>query len=87
MHERSETVMRGRRAVNVYGKGTDKEGQVLKPLFPYEADDYASLEEADKIAGKRSDDFGRALDSSLQRHGAFRRLMEETAGPSWTRPR
>lgn len=54
-HEQSETVERGGKFYNVYGRNTPKAGQDLPGERPYD-----TLEEAVSAARKRSEDYGHA---------------------------
>ena len=87
MHEESVTVVQdGKHHLEI---GTDRykqKGQRIKPMFPFEKEEYDTEEEANQMAVKRSDAFGRLLDESRARHSGFEQLMRETAG-TWTRPR
>jgi hypothetical protein len=49
-------------------------------------EEYDTEEEANQMAGKRSEAFGRLLDESRARHSSFEQLMRDTEG-TWTRPR
>lgn len=59
MHEQSETVKRGDRWYNVYGKKTAKAGQVLKPKYFFERESYGSVGKAEHAARRRSEAYGR----------------------------
>ena len=77
-HERSETKSRGvgpkKHYENVIGQhadrtpGAGRPGTRLKPLFPYEKEEYGSVSEAVEAAQRRSEDFGRIVDESMKRH-------------------
>lgn len=87
MHEESETVQDPQgRWHNVIGTNRyGKKGEHLSPMFPFETDYYQSVEEADSAAHQRSEEFGKRLDESRNRHSAFEQLMRES--PTRTRPR
>lgn len=85
MHEQSESVEEDGKHFNVVGRhvrrqGAAKPGSRLKPLFSYEKDDYESDEEATLANQRRSQDFGKEVERSMSRHGAFERLMKELRG-------
>ena len=54
MHERSETVKRNGKWVNVYGRKTAFPGQELPLKHPFEKSGYKTVEEAVAAAEKRS---------------------------------
>ncbi len=55
MHERSRTILRDGKWINVYGPGTPTPGIVLEPQFHFEKWAYESEAEASAAAQARSD--------------------------------
>ncbi len=53
-HERSETVQRNGKWVNVYGRKTAFPGKLLPLKYPFEKPSYATVDEAVTAAEKRS---------------------------------
>jgi hypothetical protein len=87
MHEESITIGQdGKYHLEIGTDRDGKKGQRLSPMFPFEKEEYDTEEEANEMAAKRSDAFGRLLDESRARHSGFEQLMRDTAG-TWTRPR
>lgn len=77
MHEESRTVQTALgKYVNVVGTNRyGEQGKPLKPMFPYEREEYDNLDEAETAADKRSHDFGDVLDASLERHEEANTLL------------
>ena len=55
MHEQSETIQNDQgRWINVYGKRTPQAGETLPRKYPFEQDDYDTVQDAERAARKRS---------------------------------
>jgi len=59
MHERSETIEKDGKYVNVYGRGTSTPGDPLPKRYRFEHDSYDTVKDAVHAARKRSSAEGR----------------------------
>lgn len=80
-HEQSVTRKHGSKHVNKVGEGArgtpgaDPPGTILKPLFDFEKPEYASMNEAERAASKRSETFGKFVDETMERHREADEMM------------
>lgn len=81
-HEQSDTVKGGNGWQNVYGEGmrhtpgvTNRPGEAMAPLFPFEQSSYQTEGEAVQAARRRSDAFGAIMEEVLRRRAEFEQMM------------